>query len=275
MGVFGLAMGVAAFPTLSRLCAQGHSKEAFELLNKAAEALLLLVGLSQVFLTASGTELAALIWGQERMSPEGLSAVGLYCGGLSLGLWAWSLQGIAARGFYAQGETWLPTLLGSVVMILALPLYARWVNHGGIGLTLASTLAISTYVSLLWVLVSRSLGGRASTLFWIGLKVLFCVIASLAVVEALYPLWGGLRIELISALGERLSLFGVELNSNWIGENHRLSSPQSPISLLLSCMLKGVVGTLVFILIAWGLRVPALSLLATQIQRRLQRTSAS
>jgi hypothetical protein len=161
-------------------------------------------------------------------------------------------------------------------MILALPLYARWVNHGGLGLTLASSLAISIYVSLLWVLVSRSLGGRASTLFWIGLKVLFCVITSLAVVEALYPLWGGLRIELISALRERFSPFGVEGSSSLpLGLSHSFSSPQTPMSLLLSCVLKGGVGTLVFILTAWGIRVPALSLVSAQIQRRLQRRPAS
>lgn len=178
MGVFGLALGMAAFPTLSRLCTQKKYKEAHQTLNQAAESLLILVGLAQVFLICASAECAALIWGRDRMSTYGLLSIAIYCGMLSLGLWAWSLQGLAARGFYAQGKTWVPTLLGSVVMVSTYPIYLLATSWEGIGLALASSIAISCYVIVIWYAVCRSLQGSYKLLFKAALKIIVAVILS-------------------------------------------------------------------------------------------------
>jgi len=161
MGVFGLALGMAAFPTLSRYCAQGRRAEALRLLGRSFKALLLLAALSQVALTACSAELAALIWGRERLSDEALSFIGSYCGALSLGLWAWASQGLIARGFYAMGQTWRPTLLGSVVTAAAVPLYLWASQLSPLALCFASSAAISSYVASLWWWVSRALRAEA------------------------------------------------------------------------------------------------------------------
>lgn len=183
MGVFGLAMGMATFPSISRLIAQNKSSEALDLLRSACEVLLVLVGLSQTALMVGGSLAARLIWGGGRLSPEGVEGIGVYCAVLSLGLWAWSMQGLVARGFYAKGQTWAPTLIGSVVALSLYPIY-QWSAHTGVetmkslilslsthppfddlkllaerpGLCLAitSSLAISLYVTALWVALSKS-----------------------------------------------------------------------------------------------------------------------
>jgi putative peptidoglycan lipid II flippase len=66
---------------------------------------------------------------------------------------------LLARGFYAQGRTWPPTLVGTLTALGCLPLYA-WMSaqYGGAGLAYASSIAISIYVAILGAWAMRSLG---------------------------------------------------------------------------------------------------------------------
>jgi putative peptidoglycan lipid II flippase len=164
MGVFGLALGMATFPTLSRYCAEGAPRRALNLLTRSLKALLLLASLSEVALTACSAELAALIWGRARITDLGLASIGLYCSAMSVGLWAWAAHGLVARGFYARGQTWRPTLLGSVVTLCAVPLYLTAARKGALALCFASSTAISVYVASLWWWVRASLLSAPSEL---------------------------------------------------------------------------------------------------------------
>lgn len=160
MGVFGMAAGLAAFPTLSRLVAEGQRGEAWRTLVGALRMMLLMAVAAQVGLTVAGTEVATVIygWGSDRFTPGELAEIGRYTGLFCLGLWAWSAQLLVARGFYAQGDTWTPTLVGSAVMLVALPLYgalADWRSTEG--LALASSVAISAYLAVLAALLRRRL----------------------------------------------------------------------------------------------------------------------
>jgi putative peptidoglycan lipid II flippase len=63
---------------------------------------------------------------------------------------------VIARGFYALGSTWLPTLVGTAVAVLLAPLYVVLREHwGATGLAIASAIAILTYVLLLGWLQHR------------------------------------------------------------------------------------------------------------------------
>lgn len=163
MGVFGLATGVAAFPTLSRLMAQGKTVEAHDTLVRACRLMLILAFTAQAALTCAGEQVATVIYGTARFDPETLSAIGLYTGLLCLALGAWSAQTLIARGFYAMQNTWTPTVVGTVIMLLAYPLYA-WAgrHHGGAGLALVSSGAISLYVILLGFLLRRRIASPDS-----------------------------------------------------------------------------------------------------------------
>src|SRR5262249_35356395 len=72
MGVFGLAAGMAAFPTLSRLAAQGRTAEMRETLVATSRKVLVLALAAELLMTISGTEIATLVYGRRRMSPEQL-----------------------------------------------------------------------------------------------------------------------------------------------------------------------------------------------------------
>lgn len=264
MGVFGLAMGLAAFPTLSRLVARGEERAAIQLLRRSTEALLVLVGISQVALTLSGREFAQVIWGSRQLSQGGVEGIGVYCAALCVGLWAWSAQGLIARGFYARGQTWLPTLIGSLVLCVCLPLYgygARsdllWLRslsevfqlgeRPGLGLALASSASISLYVLALW-----------TTLAWVsgeGIREVLRFLKTLAqialvVAGSLYltqSLWPRPPIDEPRALWELITLGGG----------------------------RALLGAGLFILIASLLRVESLSLITERLRSKLVRVKRS
>lgn len=149
MGVFGLALGAAAFPTLSRLVAQGRPDEAYTTLARSLRQMLVLALAAQVVFTVAGSEVARVIYG-DHLLPGQHDAIGQALAVFCIALWAWSSHAVLARGFYAQGRTWVPSVLGSAVLLVAWPLYG-WLAGvlGTMGLALASTVAVSTYVVVL------------------------------------------------------------------------------------------------------------------------------
>ena len=162
MGMFGLAAGIAAFPTLTRLVAEARPTEAYQTLVRALRMTLVLACTAQVALTVAGAEIATVIWGTRRFAPPELVEIGELTALVCLGLWAWSAQGLVARGFYASQRTWIPTLVGSAVMLAAWPLYAiLGQRYGSHGLGVASSVAISAYVLILALWLDRTLGRSA------------------------------------------------------------------------------------------------------------------
>ncbi|MEC8423629.1 MAG: lipid II flippase MurJ, partial [Myxococcota bacterium] len=67
---------------------------------------------------------------------------------------------VVARGFYVLGQTWPPTLLGSLVTVGAYPLYVFLAREfGALGLPMATTIAITTYVCGLLAMLRRRYPG--------------------------------------------------------------------------------------------------------------------
>ncbi len=158
MGVFGMAMGIAAYPTLTRLCAEEKTGEAWKILARASRQVLVLALGSQVLLTVAGPELGALVYSARKIQEDQLAELGLCLGVFSLALGAWTVQTLLARGFYARGKTWLPTWLGFGVLLIALPVYAGLARFGSVGLAMASSLGITAYTLLLGVVLWWQMG---------------------------------------------------------------------------------------------------------------------
>jgi putative peptidoglycan lipid II flippase len=159
IGVFGMAAGVAAYPTMSRMIAAGRVGQAYGLLCGAVRLMLFATFAAQVCLTLAGFEAAYLIWGlfSSRFTVADAQATGTVLSFLCLGLGGWAAQTVISRGFYALGSTWLPTIIGTMVAFFAVPLYVvlrlQW---GAIGLAIASSVAILVYVLLLgWLQYRR------------------------------------------------------------------------------------------------------------------------
>ena len=159
IGVFGMAAGVAVYPTISRMVAAGTVVEAYGVLCRAVRLMLVATFAAQVCMTLVGFEAAYLVWGLfgSRFSVADAQATGAILMYLCLGLGGWAAQTVISRGFYALGRTWLPTIVGTVIAFVMVPFYVVLrQNCGTIGLAIASSAAILVYVLLLgWLQYRR------------------------------------------------------------------------------------------------------------------------
>lgn len=238
MGIFGVAMGIAAYPTLTRLCLAGRTDEAYRVIVQSVRLVLFLALGSEVVLTAAGGHAAAMVLGTRRILPEQVDEIGIYTGLFSIGLGAWSAHLVLARGFYARGITWLPTWLGTGTLVLALPLYGQLsAAFGARGLAVASSLAIVAYAMLLSKVLAAQIGvgeGYASFLARVVPATLLGIVCGSAARLALGP--GG----------------------------HDLAGAAARVAL------SGTVGGLVYLGVAWGLRVGEARSLLEAVARRLR-----
>ena len=159
IGVFGMAAGVASYPTISRMVTAGTVVEAYRVLCRAVRLMLVATFAAQVCMTLVGFEAAYLIWGVfgNRFSVADAQATGTILSYLCLGLGGWAAQTVVSRGFYALGSTWLPTIVGTIIAFVMVPLYVVLrQNWGTIGLAIASSVAILVYVFFLgWLQYRR------------------------------------------------------------------------------------------------------------------------
>ncbi len=158
IGVFGMAVGVASYPTISELVAAGAIVRAYALLCRAVRLMLLLTFAAQVCLTVAGFEAVYLIWGfsAHRFSLADAQETATVLAFLCIGLSGWAAQTLISRGFYALGSTWLPTLVGTAIALAMAPAYVVLRERAGaIGLAIASSAAIMIYVMVLGWLQRR------------------------------------------------------------------------------------------------------------------------
>ena len=158
IGMFGMAVGVASYPTISELVAAGAIVRAYALLCHAVRLMLLLTFAAQICLTVAGFEAVYLIWGlsAHRFSLVDAQETATVLAFLCIGLSGWAAQTLISRGFYALGSTWLPTLVGTAIAIVMTPSYVVLRHQAGaIGLAVASSSAIIIYVMVLGWLQRR------------------------------------------------------------------------------------------------------------------------
>ena len=104
-----------------------------------------------------------MIWGlfSSRFSVTDAQTTATILAFLCLGLAGWAAQSVISRGFYALGSTWLPTIVGTAIAFLLVPLYVELRHQmDAIGLAIASAIAILLYVLLLGWLQHRPIPTR-------------------------------------------------------------------------------------------------------------------
>ena len=158
IGVFGMAIGVGAYPSVSRMAAAGGIPQAYGVLAHAVRLMLFATFAAQICLTLAGFELTYLVWGlfASRFTIADAQATGTILMFLCIGLSGWAAQTVISRGFYALGSTWLPTIVGTIVTVGLIPLYVVLRQYwGAVGLAIASSVSILVYVMLLGWLQRR------------------------------------------------------------------------------------------------------------------------
>ncbi len=159
---FGQAVGVAVYPYLARFAAGDQLEEMNRLLNQALRYIALVIPFAAVAM-AVRRELVFLIYQRMRFTAADTAATADILGFLLIGAVGFAGQTIVNRGFYARQNTVLPTVYGSLAVIVSLPVYylgMRWLGAGGIGIAIAfSAVAQVLFIYVIW---NRRSGNRES-----------------------------------------------------------------------------------------------------------------
>jgi putative peptidoglycan lipid II flippase len=161
LGVVGQAIGVASFPVLAQLYSENKLDDMNRALNSTLKGTILLLVPIGALTMALSRPLVHLIFSHTRLTSPDLDATAATLVFFSLGMFAWGIQNILARGFYATRDTLTPAISGTVLMLLNLPVYwllARRSQH--LGLALASSIGIVVYTLVLFILLARRTGNQ-------------------------------------------------------------------------------------------------------------------
>jgi len=195
LGIVGQAIGVASFPVLATLYSEGRFDEMNRMLHATMKGLVLMLVPIAALTMAQSRPLVHLVFSHTRLHESDLNATAATLVLFSLGMFGWGAQNILARGFYATRDTITPAMVGTLMTFAAIWLdwvLVRRAQH--LGLALGSSLGISIYTILLFVLLFRRTRDRhAGELLWFSAKVMLASAAG-GFVSWKFSNWLGGRI---------------------------------------------------------------------------------
>jgi putative peptidoglycan lipid II flippase len=150
VGVIAQAAGVAAYPFLARLFAEGRSVEMHDAVDRAVRWVVVLSMGATGLVAAMTVPIVRALFERGEFTAESTvgTAEALFFYALAIPIWG-GLQ-ILNRAFYARREMWTPVVVGTAATITAIPLYIVLQDAFGLrGVALASTLALTVYTGIL------------------------------------------------------------------------------------------------------------------------------
>jgi len=161
VGLFGQAVGVASYPFMARLAAEKKTDELNNLLNTTLKFLLLVIPVSVLFMVL-GQEIILILFQRGRFNLEATRATARILPFLLAGTFAFAAQTVVVRGYYATQNTWFPALVGTISVVLTLPLFyllMKLMDARGIALALSIAATAQTIVLFeLWNRKTLNLG---------------------------------------------------------------------------------------------------------------------
>ena len=162
VGLFGQAVGMAAFPYMARLAAENNLEEMNRLLNGALRYLVLVIPFS-ILLMVLRHEVVYILYQRGRFDAAAAAMTAQVLVFLLIGAFAFSMQTVVARGFYALQNTLLPAVFGTAAVALSIPLYIVGVKQMGVGgVALAISFSAALQVALLYAIWNRRSRNRES-----------------------------------------------------------------------------------------------------------------
>ena len=166
LGIIGIALGIAAFPTLSTLAAKKAYGDMREIVTDSLR-LLLFLGLPiTVLLIFLAEPIVSILFERGMFNEASTYYVSTVLSYFALGLIALMMLEVIARTFYSLSDTWTPVLAGGLQVVL-MAILGLWLGtilfpeSGKLPLAgLVLGLSISNYIEvalLLWLL-KRKLG---------------------------------------------------------------------------------------------------------------------
>ncbi|SLM27396.1 putative integral membrane protein MviN [Desulfamplus magnetovallimortis] len=148
VGVFGQAVGVASYPFMAKLASKGEIGELNKLLNNTLRYLCLIIPVAVLFMVLRH-EIVVMLFQRGRFDSEATKLTAMVLPFIMAGTVAFAAQTVVVRGYYAMQNTWLPALLGTIAVLLSLPLFfilMKWMNAAGVALALSVSATLNTGV---------------------------------------------------------------------------------------------------------------------------------
>jgi len=166
LGVVGMSVGVASFPFMSKLYSEGKLEELNRAVNATLKGLLIPLVPISALIIAQSTPLVHFLFSHTRLRGGDFEATSAALRVFSLGMFAWAMQNILARAFYAARDTITPAVVGTGITFLSLPVY-WWLAHHFqyLGLAWASSLGITACTVILLFLLNRRTRNREARAF--------------------------------------------------------------------------------------------------------------
>jgi putative peptidoglycan lipid II flippase len=154
VGVIAQAVGVAAFPFLAGLAAEGRLGDLRSTVKRSVRGALAVGALAGGLVIALADPIVRIAYQYGRFDASATDFVGglLFFYAFSIPFWA--AHQVYTRSFYALRKMWTPVIAGSIITAFAIPTLWYFVNRNGAeGVAGASSLTIAVYtvtIAVLW-----------------------------------------------------------------------------------------------------------------------------
>ncbi len=150
VGVVAQAAGVAAYPFLARLAAEGREDELETEVGSAVRATITAAMLAAAAVFGLALPAVRVAYQRGSFGPEDTLITAAVASVFALSIPAWGAQQVLARAFYAKRRMWTPVLIGTAVAVIAVPAYFLLGERFGLeGIAATSTGSIALYAILL------------------------------------------------------------------------------------------------------------------------------
>lgn len=159
VGVVAQAAGVASFPFLAEIAAQGDMGRLKEILSGALRNVLAVLIPVCLWMMLAAEPIIRLIYEQGRFSPAFTGETALLLRIMLAGVAFWGVQQLIGRAFYARQDTLTPALIGTAATAITLPFY--WLlsrAFGASGIAVAGVLGVCLYTIILTLIWRRRTG---------------------------------------------------------------------------------------------------------------------
>lgn len=207
VGVVAQAAGVASFPFLAELAAQGDMDRLKGVLSGALRNILAVLIPVCLWMMLAAEPIIRLIYEQGRFSPAFTGETALLLRIMLLGVALWGVQQLIGRAFYARQDTLTPAIVGTVVTLITLPIY--WLLSrawGASGIAMAGVVGVCLYTAAITLIWRRRTGEGTLTHIWRHTGLVSALSLAAAIPSAL----GALGISYIQ-LGHPLLLAAASL----------------------------------------------------------------
>ncbi len=159
VGMIAQAAGVAAYPFLARLYAEGRHRDMAATLRKALQYTVFAGAAATAAVLAASQPAVQVVFERGEFTAAATTGTAAALIPYAFSIPVWGAHQLYARGFYARREMWVPVVTGTIGTVAGVGLYIWLFDVAGTpGMALASTLAMTLYTAMMAVVWYRRTG---------------------------------------------------------------------------------------------------------------------